>query len=87
MEKGQADAIAKALFEPSLRAQEEFRTKLALESSQLARRRRVAWFTLAGCGIGAPIAYFGGAGLSVGVIWGGLAGAVVGSLVTQRPSA
>jgi hypothetical protein len=87
MEKGQADAIAKAILEPGLRAQEEFRAKRALESGQLARRRKIAWFTLAGCSIGAPIAYFGGAGLSIGVIWGGLASAVVGWFVTRRPSA
>lgn len=84
MEKTQADAIAKAIMEPDLRAQEEWRSKRAVESAQLARRRRVAWLTLTGAGIGAAIAYFSGARFPIGIIWGGLAGSAIGWLITRR---
>jgi len=87
MEKTQADAIAQAILEPNLRAQEELRNKRAVESAQLARKRRVAWLTLSGAGIGATVAYFSGAHFSVGVIWGGLAGSAVGWLITRQAAA
>ena len=83
MEKTQADVVAQAILEPSLRVQ-EFRRKRAAETAQLARKRRVAWFALAGSCIGAAVAYFSGSRFSAGVIWGGLAGSVVGWLVTRR---
>ena len=84
MDKTQADAIAQAMLEPDLRAQEELRNKRAFESAYHAWKRRVAWFTLAGCGIGAAIAYFSGVRFSIGVIWGGLAGFAIGCLATRR---
>lgn len=84
MEKTQADAIAQAILEPDLRAQEEVRAKRAAEALQLARKRRVAWFALAGSGVGAAVAYFSGDRLSLGVIWGGLAGSAVGWFITRR---
>lgn len=87
MEKSQSDAIAKALLEPDLRAQQDLREKRAIESVQLARKRRVAWFTLIGAGIGAAVAYFGGIHFSIGVIWGGLSGSAVGWLITRRAAA
>ena len=87
MEKTQADGVAQAILEPDLRAQEELRRKRAIESAQLARKQRVAWFTLVGAGIGAAVAYFSGAHFSTGVIWGGLAGSAVGWLITRRAAA
>ena len=87
MDKTQADAIAQAILEPDLLAQEELRKKQALKSAQHARKRKVAWLTLAGAGIGAACAYFVGTRFSVGVIWGGLAGSAIGWLVTQRAAA
>jgi len=87
MEKAQADVIAQAILEPDLRAQEELRNKRVIESAQLARKRRVAWLTLSGAGIGAAVAYFSGAHFSFGVIWGGLAGSAVGWLITRRAAA
>lgn len=84
MEKTQADAIAQAILEPGLRAQEELRSKRAAESAQLARKRRVAWFTLCGAGIGVAVAHFSGAHFSVCVMWGGLAGSAVGWLITRQ---
>ena len=87
MDKKQADAIAQAILEPDLRAQEELRNKRALDTAHHARKRRVAWFTLAGCGIGAAIAHFAGLRFSIGVIWGGLGGSAIGWLVTRRAAA
>jgi hypothetical protein len=87
MEKTQADAIAQAILEPDLRAQEELRNKRAVESAQLARKRRIAWLTLAGAGIGAAVAYFSDVHFPIGVIWGGLAGSAVGWLITRRAAA
>jgi hypothetical protein len=84
MEKTQADVIAQAILEPDLRAQDDVRRKHAAEAAQLARKRRVAWFVLSGTCIGAGVAYFGDIQFSLGVIWGGLAGSVVGWLVTRR---
>ena len=87
MEKTQADAIAQAIMEPELRVQEETRRKRALESAQLAQKRRVAWFSLIGAGVGAAIAHYGGFRFSLGVIYGGLAGSAVGWLITRRAAA
>lgn len=84
MEKTRAEAIAQAVMEPDVRVQEELRARRAEEAAQLARRRRVATFMLAGCGIGAVAGHFGGAGFSNGVIWGGFISAAVGWFVTWR---
>lgn len=87
MEKTQADAIVKAIMEPDLRAQEELRTKRAQESADLARRRRVAWFTLAGCGIGGVVAYIAGVRISEGIVWGGITCTLAGWTLTHRVAA
>ena len=87
MEKTQADAIAQAILEPDLRAQEELRNKRAVESVQFARKRQVAWFTLTGAGVGAAIAYFSGARFSIGIIWGGLVVSAAGWIITRRSAA
>lgn len=84
MIKTQVDAIAQAILEPDLRAQDEIRRKRAAEAAQLARKRKVAWLALAGSCIGAAAAYFSGTRFSEGVIWGGLVGAVVGWLITRK---
>lgn len=88
MDKTQADAAAQAILEPHLRAQdtrrEEIRAKRVAEEAILARKRRVAWFGLAGSGIGATIAYVSGIRFTLGIIWGGIAGSAVGWLVTRR---
>ncbi|PKM16280.1 MAG: hypothetical protein CVV12_04760 [Gammaproteobacteria bacterium HGW-Gammaproteobacteria-2] len=84
MDKTQADAIAQAILEPDLRAQEEIRLKRAREDADLARKRRVAVFVLIGSSIGAAIAYYLDYRFTLGIIWGGLAGSVVGWLITRR---
>ena len=84
MEKRQAEAIAQAILEPDLRAQAELRNKRALDAARLARQRRVAVFTLVGCGVGAAVAHFSDVRFTTGVILGGLACAAIGWLVTGR---
>jgi hypothetical protein len=87
MKKTQADAIVQAIMEPDIRVQEETRRKHAVVSAQLARRRRVAWFSLVGAGVGTAIAYYAGVRFPLGIIYGGLAGSAVGWLVTHRVAA
>ena len=84
MNKTQAEAVAKAIMEPDLRAQEELQKKRERESTDIARKRRVAWLSLAGAGVGAVISYYTGERFSLGVLWGGIAGSALGWLVTTR---
>ena len=84
MDKTQAEAIVKAIMEPDLRAQEELQKKRESESTDIARKRQVAWLSLAGAGVGAAIAYYTGERFSLGVLWGGIAGSALGWLVTTR---
>ena len=84
MERAQADAIAKAIAEPDVCAQEELQRKRAAKSSQIARKRRVAWLSLVGAGVGAAIAYYAGFSFSLGAIYGGLSGSAIGWAFTQR---
>jgi hypothetical protein len=84
MDKTQADAIAQAILEPELRAREEILHKRAAKAAELARKRRIAWFSLIGACIGSAIAYYGGFRFSLGVIYGALTGSAVGWLVTRR---
>lgn len=78
MEKSHADAIARAILEPDLKAQEELRRKRAAETQQLAEKRKVAWLGLLGFAIGALAAHLMGERISVGGLWGGMAGAAAG---------
>jgi hypothetical protein len=78
MDRSQADAIAQAILQPDLKAQEEIRRKRAVEERSLADRRLVAWFSLPGFAIGAAMAYFTGHRFTNGIIWGGVAGGVIG---------
>ena len=78
MDKTQADAIAQAILQPDLEAQEEIRRKRAAEKRTWADRRMVAKLSLFGIVIGGAAAYFAGGRLIDGVIWGGLAGGVIG---------
>ena len=86
MDKKQAEAVAQAMLEPGLRAQEEAGRKKAVKAAQRARQRRVAWFALAGMGAGIVISYLGEIRFTQGIIWGGLFGALVGWLATRRAS-
>ena len=80
MDKSQAEAIAKAILEPDMKAQEEIRRKRLVESQSLASRRKVAWFALVGALAGAGVAQLAGFRFTQGIIWGGLLAAAVGWL-------
>ena len=90
MDKTQADAIAQAILEPDVRAQEEIHRKRAAEAIQLAQTRKIVWLSLAGFGIGIIAAYFTGMHFAKGALGGGIAGTVLGRLfiwLRNRPHA
>ncbi|MFO1225495.1 hypothetical protein [Roseateles sp.] len=88
MDKAQAqpDAIARIVMEPDLQGQDAVRRKKAIEAS-LARKRRIAWCSLAGSAAGAAIANFNGLPLARGVVFGGFAGCALGWLITSGAEA
>jgi hypothetical protein len=81
MDKTQVDAVAQAILEPNLRAQEEIRRKRAVAALNIARRRQVAWFVLIGGGIGGAAAYFTDVHVTRGIFVGGIGGSFLGWLV------
>jgi len=87
MEKIPADASAQANIGPSIQAQDAAIDEKAIVSASLARRRRVAWFAIAGIVIGASVAYFNGTLLTLGILWGGVSASALGWLVTSRVKA
>jgi len=88
MERTQADAVAEAILEPHLREQqarhEAMQARRAEEALVMRRKRRAAWFVLAGWGLGLLVAWACGFALLQGTIWGGLSGALIGLAVTRR---
>lgn len=87
MDGKQADAIAQALLAPRLDVLAARERRRAAEAAHLARKRRVAWFALAGWGVGAVIAYVAGEGFALGVVGGGLVGSTIGWLATRKAAA
>ncbi|WP_068636280.1 hypothetical protein [Thauera butanivorans] len=85
MNKTQADAAARAVLEPGIRAQQEARRKRHEQEFIEARRRQVSRFAFAGFGIGAALACFHFRDeypLVVGsALMGSLAGTVLGWIV------
>jgi len=81
MDESQADAIARAILEPDSKAREELRRKRESQDLDLAHRRRLAWFALAGAAIGTAIAYAAGVHFARGTLGGALAGILVGRLL------
>lgn len=81
MDKVQAEKIAQAILEPGIRVQTEIHSKRAEQMRYTARKRRVVWFTLMGCSIGAVAAYFVDGRVIQGTLWGGIAGTSIGLLV------
>lgn len=80
MDKSQADAMAAAILEPDKKAQMDMHRKRLAEAQSLAKRRKVAWFVLAGALLGLGFAHLTGHRYSEGILGGGLPGAVVGWL-------
>lgn len=84
LDKSQAEAAAQAILAPGAAAQEEVRQRRAAGAMQMVRKRKVAWFALAGSCTGAAAGFFGDVQFALGVTWGGLAGAAIGWLATRR---
>ncbi|MFC4728265.1 hypothetical protein [Coralloluteibacterium thermophilus] len=78
MERKQMDAIVRAVLEPDTRVQDEIRRKREAEALRLARQRKVALLMLAGALAGGVVAHLVGARFSQGILWGGIAGSVLG---------
>lgn len=87
MDKSKTEAVAQAVLEPGLQAQEDLRRKRAAEAAQLVRQQRVAWFALAGSALGAGGAYVSGAHFLLGFTLGGIIGTTVGWFATRRAPA
>jgi hypothetical protein len=85
MDKSQAEAIVEAILEPNVHAQEEVQKNRAAAAKLHAAKRRVAWFSLAGFGLGAVVAHFISVPLVAGALWGGLAGSAAGWLASRVP--
>ncbi|MCC8470300.1 hypothetical protein [Xanthomonas phaseoli] len=86
MDKSQADAIAQALLQPDLEAQEKIRCRRAAERQSNADRRMVAWFSLSGLVIGAVVAHLTGYRFTDGIMWGGAVGWAALRLWRRRPA-
>ncbi|GAB3091483.1 hypothetical protein [Lysobacter terrae] len=80
-DKAKADSLAHAILEPHLHAPEQTELDPSQTAALRARKRRLAWFTFAGSGIGAAISYFHGAPFVDGTVVGGLTGVAVGWLL------
>lgn len=78
MDKLNADEVARAILEPDVEFHEKLRARRAAEERSISDRRQVAWFALAGMAIGTVAALMAGVRFTNGIIWGGIAGAIVG---------
>ncbi|HEY1138638.1 MAG TPA: hypothetical protein VGE88_00290 [Lysobacter sp.] len=85
-DKAKADSLAHAILEPQLHAPEQTELDLGQVAVLRARRRRLAWFTLAGSGVGAAISHFNGAAFFDGIVLGGLIAAAIGWLLVASVS-
>ena len=84
MGKEQAGAIARAILEPDLQAQEALQSKRAAEAADLAHKRRVAWISLLCMAAGAAIAYLTHRRVVGGVLFGAMGGFVVSLLLPRK---
>lgn len=80
MEKQQAAAIAEAVLDSHLQAQQRRSAALTAASRQRARNRDIAWAGLAGLIVGMPLAWLLGAAPSHGALLGVGAGCVLGCI-------
>ena len=85
-DKAKADSLAHAILEPHLHAPEQTELDLGQTAALRARKRRLAWFTLAGSGIGGAISHFNGAPFFDGAVLGGLIAAAIGWLLAASVS-
>lgn len=87
MDKAHTDAVAQPNIEPSIQSQDDVFRKKVVELESLVRRRRVAWFAIAGIALGASFAYLNGNPLTLGILWGGVSASALGWFVTSRVKA
>ncbi|KRA41541.1 hypothetical protein [Pseudoxanthomonas sp. Root630] len=87
MDKKQADAIARAILEPDLKAQEDLNRRRASEAARLIMQRRLAWFGLAGFSIGAAIGYYAFEKVAPYGLIGLCVAVLVGRLIPSRAAA
>ena len=78
MDKSQADAVAQAMLQPNITAEEVIQGKKIVASRRLAEQRFVARLGLLGCTLGATVAYFAGLRFALGIICGGVASLIAG---------
>jgi len=81
MDKTQAEAIAQAILQPDLKAQEELRRKKEKAAWLLAEKRKVAWFILTGFAVGAAFAYVNDTPFTTGGLWGAISAGAFGWLL------
>ncbi len=84
MDQNRADALAAAILSPDPAAKAGLEKKRAAAIAGEARGRRIAWFCLAGGAIGAGLAWLFEIRFTQGVLWGSVAGAALGSMVSRR---
>ena len=78
MDRSQADTVADAILAPHQKSLEERRRKREAKERDLAARRFVAAFVLAGVAIGVALAHLAGQRFIDGCLWGSLGGGAVG---------
>lgn len=81
MEQKQAEAMVNAILDPDPKVQQDLRRKREAETRALVVSRYTAAFVLLGFASGLIVAYFLGERFSVGGLWGGIGGAVLGQVV------
>jgi len=84
VDENQADAIARAILEPDLKAQEQLRQRRAREATTLTAQRRAAGIALVGMAIGGTIGYFAFGEFSRYLLVGGLVAYLLARLVRRR---
>lgn len=77
MDKEKARAIAAAILQPDLAVQAQLAQRRQVEQRYLRQKRGVAIGVLVGAGIGLIIATLLGERFTLGVLYGGLPGALV----------
>ena len=83
MERSQADEVAQAILEPSVKAQAEDRRRLEMKAGRAAAHRRQSLYFIAGYVVGAAVGYFVFDRISLYGVAGGFVGVLVGALVAR----
>ena len=84
VDRNQADAIARAILEPDLKAQEQLRQRREKEAAALTVQRRAAGFALVGMAIGGTIGHYAFGEVSRYLIVGGVVAYLIARLAHRR---